>query len=186
MNTALKSFDQITKPDILATLEQEGVILRQRGSSFWALCPLHSEKTPSFKVNHERQTFYCFGCHRHGDVITFVMEQHGLSFRDALTYLGIESGRIDQALIAKRRERQALTHAFRAWERERRDELADILRICHQAIVSKKPPIAEPEIEALAMLQGEIDYIEYLYDILCNRGDRDKYELFKEEMGYGK
>lgn len=184
MNVAFNQ--QITKPDILATLEQEGVILRQRGRSFWALCPLHSEKTPSFKVNHERQTFHCFGCNRHGDVITFVMERHDLSFRDALTYLGIESVRIDQTLVAKRRERQALTHAFRAWERERRDELADILRTCRQDIVSKTLPLSEPEIEALAMLQEEIDYIEYLYDILCDRDDKDKYELFREEMSYDK
>ncbi|MBI5902377.1 MAG: hypothetical protein HZB84_02705 [Deltaproteobacteria bacterium] len=185
MNTALKSYNPIIKPDILAALQREGVILRQKGRAFWASCPLHSEKTPSFKVDPERQTFYCFGCRRHGDVIAFVMERHGLTFREALTYLGIENSRIDYVQVRKNKERRALIGSFRAWEKERRDELATLLRACRQVIASRKPPLSETELEALALLQGEIDYLEYLYDILCNRDDRDKYELFKEELGYG-
>lgn len=183
MNVA---FNQIIKPDILTAIQREGIILRQRGRAFWALCPLHSEKTPSFKVDPDRQTFYCFGCHRHGDVITFVMERHGLSFREALTYLGIESGHVDHAQVIKKKERLTLIHSFRVWEKERRDELADIIQICRQAMVSRKPPLSKTDLEAIAMLQAEVDYLEYLYDILCNRDDRDKYELFKEELGYDK
>ncbi len=183
MNTA---FNQIIKPDILAILQSEGVVFRKRGRAFWALCPLHSEKTPSFKVDTERQTFYCFGCRRHGDVITFVMEQHGISFRETLSYLGIEVSRVDKAVVAKRKKRRALIHAFRDWEKKRGDELAEILRACRQVIASKEPPLDEPDLEPLAFLQGEVDYLEYLYNILSYGDDKDKYELFKEELGYDK
>jgi DNA primase len=54
-------------------LERESVELKRRGKDLWGCCPLHKERTPSFKVNVERQKFYCFGCHRYGDVIDFVM-----------------------------------------------------------------------------------------------------------------
>ena len=48
--------------------------LKKRGGELWCCCPLHGEKTPSFKVNEARQTFHCFGCHAKGDVFDFVKE----------------------------------------------------------------------------------------------------------------
>lgn len=185
MGTSAFKISSIDKPDIVKALEREGVVLLQRGNVFWASCPLHNESTPSFKVDPGRQTFYCFGCHRHGDVITFVRERHGLSFKEAVKYLGMETNVPEPALIAEARERRELILAFRTWEKAKRDELAALLRACRQVIASKKPLSSEPEIEALALLQGEVDYAEYIYDILCGRDDRDKYELFEEEFGYG-
>ncbi len=62
------------------------------GGRFKALCPFHREKTPSFHVNRERQTFYCFGCEKGGDVLTFLQEIDGLTFRDALQQLADRAG----------------------------------------------------------------------------------------------
>ncbi len=66
--------------------------LRRTGSNWQGLCPFHHENTPSFNVNQERQNYYCFGCHKGGDVFSFVMEQDGLQFREALEFLANRAG----------------------------------------------------------------------------------------------
>ena len=70
----------------------ETVQLRRAGRNFKGLCPFHSEKTPSFHVSSERQTYHCFGCGRGGDVFSFVMEREGLSFPEVLEMLASRAG----------------------------------------------------------------------------------------------
>ena len=68
------------------------VALRKSGKSLQGLCPFHNERTPSFHVFPESQTWRCFGCNEGGDVFTFVEKQQGLDFRDALHYLAEKVG----------------------------------------------------------------------------------------------
>src|SRR3569623_2296906 len=82
-----------------ATLEQvraaneivEGISavlpLKRAGASFTALCPFHRERTPSFHVNPRKQTFHCFGCHKGGDVFTFIREYETVDFTEAVKHL---------------------------------------------------------------------------------------------------
>jgi DNA primase len=63
------------------------VPLKKAGSNFTALCPFHKEKTPSFNVNPQKQIFHCFGCHKGGDVFTFVKEYENIGFVDAVRRL---------------------------------------------------------------------------------------------------
>src|SRR6266480_4977743 len=63
------------------------VPLKRAGANFVALCPFHKEKTPSFNVNPQRQIFHCFGCHKGGDVFTFVKEYENIDFPDVLRRL---------------------------------------------------------------------------------------------------
>lgn len=70
----------------------ETVQLRRAGKSFRGLCPFHAEKTPSFHVSSDRQTYHCFGCGRGGDIYSFVMEREGLSFSEALAMLAERAG----------------------------------------------------------------------------------------------
>lgn len=70
----------------------ETVQLRRVGKNFRGLCPFHSEKTPSFYVSSDRQTYHCFGCGRGGDIYSFVMEREGLSFPEALSMLADRAG----------------------------------------------------------------------------------------------
>ncbi len=70
----------------------ESVQLRRAGKSFRGLCPFHPEKTPSFYVSSERQTYHCFGCGRGGDLFSFVMEKEGMTFPEALALLADRAG----------------------------------------------------------------------------------------------
>lgn len=77
--------------DIVEFLSQY-LTVKKSGVNFSAVCPFHNEKTPSFMISPERQTFKCFGCGEGGDVITFFQKIEGLSFPEALKILGERVG----------------------------------------------------------------------------------------------
>jgi len=68
------------------------VHLTNKGSNLFGLCPFHNEKTGSFSVSPEKQIYYCFGCHKGGGVINFIMEEEGLSYPDAIHFLAQRVG----------------------------------------------------------------------------------------------
>ncbi len=83
---------QETVQKILDTARVEEVIgdfvtLRRRGADLWACCPFHGEKTPSFHVIPAKGQYYCFGCHKGGSAIGFIMDYEHLSYVEALRYL---------------------------------------------------------------------------------------------------
>lgn len=75
-----------TRVNIVDVVGRE-VSLKKAGSSYKGLCPFHSEKTPSFNVNEERQFYHCFGCGEKGDVIHFVERYYNLSFVESVEKL---------------------------------------------------------------------------------------------------
>lgn len=79
------------KNDIVSVIS-EYVSLRRAGRVYSGLCPFHSEKTPSFNVNPEKQFFYCFGCGTGGDVISFLMKLENMDFVDAAKHLAERAG----------------------------------------------------------------------------------------------
>ncbi len=76
----------------VADVVGESVQLRKAGTTLKGLCPFHGEKTPSFVVTPARDTWHCFGCGKHGDIFTFLMERDGLSFPEALRTLAARAG----------------------------------------------------------------------------------------------
>lgn len=68
------------------------VRLKRRGRTFVGLCPFHGEKTPSFTVYPESNSFYCFGCGAGGDVVTFVRRIENLDYVDAVKFLADRAG----------------------------------------------------------------------------------------------
>jgi DNA primase len=79
--------DELTARSDIVDVVGSYVSLSQRGSEYWGCCPFHSEKTPSFHVRPEQQTYYCFGCKKGGGVISFIMELENLSYPDAVRFL---------------------------------------------------------------------------------------------------
>ena len=99
----------------------ETVQLKRAGSSYKGLCPFHAEKTPSFVVTPDRESWRCFGCGEGGDIFTFLMKRDGLDFREALARLAEKAGvelseRTAREDRRKRRLREALEAAI-AWYR---------------------------------------------------------------------
>lgn len=65
----------------------QSVRLDRRGLNYWGSCPFHIDKTPSFSVNEDKSSYYCFSCKRSGDVFQFLMEMDNLTFMEALERL---------------------------------------------------------------------------------------------------
>ena len=82
-----KFIDELKNKNDIVEVVGKYVQLQQRGGNYWGRCPFHHEKTASFSVNPNGQFFYCFGCHKSGDVISFVMEIESLDFNDAVKFL---------------------------------------------------------------------------------------------------
>jgi DNA primase len=132
--------------------------LKRAGGSWSALCPFHKEKTPSFNVITGKQIFYCFGCHKGGDVFKFVQEYENISFVEAVKRLAERAGirlEIEQSP-----------------EHDRRRELKETLRTIHEQIARRWHGALLNEAGA----QGARDYLK-------NRGlDQAAVEQFR--LGY--
>lgn len=71
----------------IVNLINSKIILKKKGENYYAICPFHNEKTPSFSVNRKRQFFHCFGCGIHGNVIDFLMRYDHLHFIECIEEL---------------------------------------------------------------------------------------------------
>ena len=71
----------------LVDLVSRQTAVKKNGNAFWACCPFHNEKTPSFKIDPQRQTFYCFGCKKSGNVFHFVQNMVNTDFVGAVQWL---------------------------------------------------------------------------------------------------
>src|SRR5437763_964739 len=81
------TLEQIRSASDIVDVIGSYVPLKRAGANFVALCPFHKEKSPSFNVNPQKQIFHCFGCHKGGDVFTFVKEHESIDFVDAVRRL---------------------------------------------------------------------------------------------------
>src|SRR5256714_7663189 len=105
--------------------------LKRAGANFVALCPFHKEKTPSFNVNPHKQIFHCFGCHKGGDVFTFVKEYESIDFPEAVRRLA------DRAKIPLEYEKSGV-------EQQNRRVKETLLQIHEQVAQGwQKPPANE-------------------------------------------
>jgi DNA primase len=115
--------DQIRAANDIVDVIGAAVPLKRAGANFQALCPFHKEKTPSFNVNPQRQVFHCFGCHKGGDVFSFIQEYEGVGFGEAVRRLA-------------ERARIPLEYEQDEGQRQRRSVKESLLQI-HEAITQR-------------------------------------------------
>ena len=84
--------DELIARNPIEDVVGQRVNLRRSGANMFGLCPFHGEKTASFSVAPDKGIYYCFGCHKGGGVINFVMELEGLSYPDAVRNLAKRCG----------------------------------------------------------------------------------------------
>jgi DNA primase len=106
--------DVVAAADMVEVVSARTPLRRASGSRFTGRCPFHEEKTPSFSVNPVEKLYYCFGCGKGGDVISFVRETEGLDFVAAVEWLAdrfrvpIEVEEASPRVEAERHRRQRL------------------------------------------------------------------------------
>ncbi len=84
--------DLVDRSDIVDVVSGYVRLTKRSGANLFGLCPFHSEKTPSFSVNRDKQIFHCFGCGKGGGVISFIMEIENLSYPEAVAFLARRAG----------------------------------------------------------------------------------------------
>jgi DNA primase len=106
--------DVVAAADMVDVVSARTPLRRASGSRYTGRCPFHEEKTPSFSVNPAEKLYYCFGCGKGGDVISFVRETEGLDFVGAVEWLAdrfrvpIEVEEASPRVDAERRRRERL------------------------------------------------------------------------------
>ncbi|MCQ2382483.1 MAG: DNA primase [Clostridia bacterium] len=84
--------DRVRNASNIVDIARGYLPLKQKGQDFWACCPFHSEKTPSFAISAPKQFYYCYGCHESGNVFKLVMRMENLSWHEAVAMLAKKAG----------------------------------------------------------------------------------------------
>ena len=84
--------DELVQRNPIEDVVGQYVSLKRSGSNMFGLCPFHGEKTASFSVSPDKGIYYCFGCHKGGGPINFMMEVESLSYPDAVRALAKRAG----------------------------------------------------------------------------------------------
>ncbi len=84
--------DDLKRQSDIVRIVQDYVSLKKKGANWMACCPFHKEKTASFSVSPAKEIFYCFGCHKGGNVFNFVMEMERIAFPEAIKIVAEKTG----------------------------------------------------------------------------------------------
>ena len=114
----MSSIDEVRQKTDIIEVVGRYVALKKAGRLFRGLCPFHGEKTPSFFVYPEQQSWHCFGCNTGGDAFSFVMKKEGIEFKEALHQLaeraGVSLTRLRPEMAEDKKEKDRLYQANEA------------------------------------------------------------------------
>jgi DNA primase len=170
------------------------VKLERAGKNFRACCPFHHEKTPSFTVTPDRGMYYCYGCHKGGDIFSFVEEIEGISFREALVSLAEKAGVSLQDDNTHERSRLAMLReimevATKYYEVGLRTTPAAVnyligRQMTKETMINFRIGYAPQGWSGLALALQKKNYREadILATGLCIKGDRGLYDRFRERI----
>jgi DNA primase len=111
--------DLLNRVDIVEVIDSR-VPLKKKGREFWACCPFHGEKSPSFSVSPGKQFFHCFGCQKSGNAVGFLMDYDHMEFVEAIESLAASLGMdvpYEQGSAPTKPAQQTLEPMFQAMEK---------------------------------------------------------------------
>ena len=118
------------------------ISVEKKGDRYWALCPFHEEKTPSFSFVPDRGFFHCFGCGKGGSLFDFVMEMEHLSFPEAVRFLAEKVGiEIEEESPEERKKRDELKSMRSLYDKI----AASFNYILNNSSFAQRPPIPQAE-----------------------------------------
>jgi DNA primase len=109
-----ETVERIKQAAAVADVIGEYVTIKKKGANYWACCPFHGEKTPSFSISPSKGIYKCFGCGKAGDSVRFVMDIEGLGYGEALRHLAkkygidIQEEELTDDQILRQNERESL------------------------------------------------------------------------------
>ena len=109
-----ETVERIKQAAAVADVIGDYVTVKKKGANYWACCPFHGEKTPSFSISPSKGIYKCFGCGKAGDSVRFVMEIEGLGYGEALRHLAkkygidIQEEEMTDDQILRQNERESL------------------------------------------------------------------------------
>lgn len=205
---------ELKRKNDLVSIASNYLQLEQKGRSFWACCPFHNEKTPSFSINNEEGFYHCFGCKESGDVIKFVEKMENVDFMDAIKILADRAGmeipefqnsdkrKKDQKL--KERVLLALDYAYKHYQENLYNKDA---KVAQDYIKMRKLTRRELEDFKIGYSKGWTEIVDYLeskgftedellsagicakknnrvYDVIANRLVFPIFNSFNECIGF--
>ena len=126
MKIPLTFYNQIRDAIRVSDIVRQKIILTKKGAEYLGICPFHNEKTPSFTVNDSKKFYHCFGCSAHGDVIRFVAETSGISYKEAAIKIAGDNG-IELPKMSTMQEQKY----------EEAEQIYNILELATQFFISK-------------------------------------------------
>ena len=129
--------------------------LKKSGHNYFACCPFHNEKSPSFTVDEAKQFYHCFGCGAHGDVISFVVEYTGVDFVQACKDLGAQVDLMpSKKVIANIAASKNINSSLPSYDKRAPEKSAEFLSKCQQ--IDDRYQLKDSFYYAITDLDGEI------------------------------
>jgi DNA primase catalytic core len=123
----------VRNSDFVAIATSDGISLKRNGKRWLGLCPFHDEKTPSFNIFSDTNTYKCFGCGVHGDVISYMQKKHNMDFSEAVRWLAerlnyeLEETKLAPEVAEKEKEHRTMRQQLLELNRAAADFFAESL-----------------------------------------------------------